>query len=300
MTNPDTQNEKPESDPLTIQTINKLLAKRRRKSYPKACYPCRCRKIRCDHMNPCGNCLRHEQPELCVYLDQNGQVRKQQASPSMRASNGSTRDRVAALADLEHRMQTIAEDAVRRLGSLGHGILQESAKQPQTDEGFAVGMRSSPEAPQYQQISPNHPPPATVAADDIGKSVHVGAESLASILVDTLKSAHTIAASPQSSDGKGLSRQSAQETMKLLYMTDTGSTHPFMSLWKPGVTVEDICLALPDNETFEQYVPLSYYDVLQPNKPFAQMLDLLPGISQPYFSVDSLARVCSGCQGLLE
>lgn len=254
MATPDAQLEKPENEAPNIQNINQLLAKRRRKSYPKACYPCRCRKIRCDHMNPCGNCLKHEQPKLCVYLDQNGQVRKQQDSPSSRASNALTKERVAALAGLEHRMQTIAEEVVRRLGSLGGGILQESAKQPQTDEGSAIDTHSPTEAPWCQQMSPGDEPPATVGADDTGASVHIGAESLASILIDTLKSAHSMADSPQSSDGTGLSRYSAHETMKLLYMTDTGSTHPFTSLWKPGATVEDICLALPDNETFEQYV----------------------------------------------
>ncbi len=254
MATPDIQHEKPENEAPTIQNINQLLAKRRRKSHPKACYPCRCRKIRCDHMAPCGNCLKHEQPELCVYLDQNGQVRRKQASAPPRASNALTEDRVAALADLEGRMQTIAEEVVRRLGSLGGGSLQESAKQLQTDQGSAIGTGSPPEAPQYQQMSPGHATPATVAADVVGASVHIGAESLASILVDTFKSVRPMAASPQSGDGIGLSRRSAHETMKLLYMTDTGSTHPFTSLWKPGATVEDICLALPDNETFEQYV----------------------------------------------
>ncbi|KEF54827.1 uncharacterized protein A1O9_09269 [Exophiala aquamarina CBS 119918] len=245
---PNTQYERLKDETPTIQNINQLLAKRRRKSYPKACYPCRCRKIRCDRMTPCGNCLKHEQPKLCVYLDQNGQVRRQQATAPSKPSVTSTKDRVAALTDLERRMQTIAEEVVKRLGSLGSGILQESAKQPQTDEGRAIGIRPPLQTP------PIYAPPPAVADDSIGASVHIGAESLASILVDTLKSAHPTAASPQSRDETKSSRHSAYETMQLLYMTDTGSTHPFTSLWKPGATVEDICLALPDNETFEQYL----------------------------------------------
>lgn len=255
MAPPDAQHENPENEAFTIRNIDQLLANRRRRSYPKACYPCRCRKIRCDHRNPCGNCLKHEQPKLCVYLDQNGQVRRQQAPAPPRAStsNASARERVAALADLEHRMQTLAEEVVRRLGSPGGGRLQGSTKQPRTDEGIAIGTRSPLEASRYQPMSPGHASAATVAADDVGASVHIGAESLASILIDTLKSGHPMAASPHSSDGTGLSRYSAHETMKLLSMTDTGSTHPFTSLWQPGATVEDVCLALPDDETFQQY-----------------------------------------------
>lgn len=239
----------PVEETPTIQNINQSLAKRRRKSYPKACYPCRCRKIRCDLLNPCGNCLKYEQPKLCVYLDQNGQVRRQQAATMPKPSNTSTKDRVAALTDLERRMQTIAEEVVKRLGSLGSQILQESAKQPQTDEGSVIDIDPPLQTPQSRA------PPAAVAEDGSGASVHLGAESLASILVDTLKSAHPIAgSSPQSTDEIKSSRRSAYETMQLLCMVDTGSTHPFTSLWKPGATVEDICLALPDNETFEQYV----------------------------------------------
>lgn len=245
---PNTQLERLEDEIPTIQNINQSLAKRRRKSYPKACYPCRCRKIRCDHLNPCGNCLKHEQPKLCVYLDQNGQVRKQQATAPSKPSNASTKDRVAALTDLERRMQTIAEEVVKRLGSLGGRILQEPAKQPQTHEVSAIEMRSPLQTPE------SHASPATVGEDGVGASVHIGAESLASILVDALKSAHPVAASAQSTDDIKSSRHSAYETMQLLYMTDTGSTHPFTSLWKPGATVEDVCLALPDNETFELYV----------------------------------------------
>lgn len=252
MASSNVQHEGPPNEAPSVQKINQLLAKRRRKSYPKACYPCRCRKIRCDHMNPCGNCVKHEQPTLCVYLDQNGQVRSQHGFAHSRASNTSTRDRVAALADLECRMQTIAEEVVRRLGS--SEALQEYANKLQGDDSSSNFMRSVSVAPGYQQISPGLAPTATAAADGNGSFAHIGTESLASILVDNLKCPHPMAAGPQSEAGKGRSRHSAYETMKLLYMTDTGSTHPFTSLWTPGATVEDICLALPDDETFEQYV----------------------------------------------
>ncbi|KAK6386904.1 hypothetical protein LTS17_000168 [Exophiala oligosperma] len=147
-------------------------------------------------------------------------------------------------------MQTIAEEVVRRLGS--SEALQEYANKLQGDDSSSNFMRSVSVAPGYQQISPGLAPTATAAADENGSFAHIGAESLASILVDNLKCSHPMAASPQSEAGKGWSRHSAYETMKLLYMTDTGSTHPFTSLWTPGATVEDICLALPDDETFEQ------------------------------------------------
>lgn len=41
-----------------------------------------------------------------------------------------------------------------------------------------------------------------------------------------------------------------------LYMSDTGTIHPFENLWQPGSTVREISLALPTDDTFTRY---SYY-----------------------------------------
>ena len=246
------EHEETEHEGLTLQRIDNLLALRRRKSFPKACYPCRRRKVRCDHNHPCGSCVKHEQPELCTYLDDKGKTRRDHATS--KASNRSTKERLASLADLERRMQTIAEKVVRHLGPLNAELPGQPLMQHQIKEGHIVDTPSIQGRPPYNQKSPASGPPSAVPTEEIGAPVHIGAESLASALVDILKSGQFPEDPPQSSNGRGNLQHSAHETMKLLYLTDTGSTHPFANLWKPGATVEDICLALPDDDTFERYV----------------------------------------------
>lgn len=237
----------------TSRRIETLIGKRRRKSFPKACYPCRCRKVRCDHNQPCGSCIKYEQPELCIYLDQNGQIRGEADPTNPRASKTSRKDRISALADLEHRMQTIAEEVVRRLGPLGAGLSQyplttHEAQQLPLQDHNSFHVRSS----QYNPPAVSKPVWSSLA-EETGAPVFVGAKSLASILVDVFQPAHVLGPSPQSDDLEEDAQVSAHDTMKLLYLTDTGSTHPFPSLWQPGASVEDICLALPDTATFNQY-----------------------------------------------
>jgi hypothetical protein len=242
--------ERTEHEGLTSQSIDNLLAKRRRKSFPKACYPCRRRKVRCDHNHPCGSCTTLEQPELCVYLDSKGQKRKDNDAP--RVPKRPSKARLVALTDLERRMQTVAEEVVRRLGPLNAGLSHGEPLNPHQGQKYNVtDARNLVQSPGSGQMLPPNSPPTSLPAEDIGAPVYIGAESLAAALVDIVKCGQSPENSPQSSSAGG-SQATAYETMKLLYMTDTGSTHPFANLWKPGATVEDICLALPDDDTFEQ------------------------------------------------
>lgn len=41
--------------------------RRRRNRRPKACRVCRARKVRCDFEKPCGTCVLHYHPQLCIY-----------------------------------------------------------------------------------------------------------------------------------------------------------------------------------------------------------------------------------------
>lgn len=150
-------------------------------------------------------------------------------------------------------MQTIAEEVVRRLGPLGAGLSQyplithEAQQLPFQDHNSFQGDSS-----QYDPPAAPKPVGLSLAEENVAP-VFVGAKSLASILVDVLQPAHIADPSPQSDDLEEVAQVSAHDTMKLLYLTDTGSTHPFPSLWQPGASVEDICLALPDTATFNQY-----------------------------------------------
>ncbi|KAF9889510.1 hypothetical protein FE257_007220 [Aspergillus nanangensis] len=47
--------------------IDRVLESRRKQREAKACYPCRQRKVKCDHANPCRTCRRRNHPEICAY-----------------------------------------------------------------------------------------------------------------------------------------------------------------------------------------------------------------------------------------
>lgn len=228
------------SNGLTIQQVDTQLSRRRRRSYPKACYPCRRRKVRCDKQEPCANCVRYSHPELCSYANVE---RRAQNDPMRSTTNESAHkrpanERLAALTDLERRMQKVAEEIVRRLSSATSGVSNVSISQSSN--------------------AANNPDNTTTLISTFENKrmetgIHIGAESLASALMD-------IVTSPDALDNLNELRinddddpdLSSHEIMKLLCMMDTGSTHPFANLWRPGATVQEICLALPNDETFEQ------------------------------------------------
>jgi hypothetical protein len=85
-----------------------------------------------------------------------------------------------------------------------------------------------------------------VPADEVAATVD-SSKSLASTLGNILKSRWLPDGPLQSSNDGGIHQPLAHETLKLLYMADAGSTHPFTNLWKLGATAEDICLSLPDD-----------------------------------------------------
>ena len=146
----------------------------------------------------------------------------------------------------------MAEEVVRRLGHFGAGL---PIKPPHsTNDHHVMGSTSLEDSlPHARQIQHSFEAAHAGFSTEAMGPAHVGVESLASILVDTFKSSQAMEDLPQSSKGD-MPRPSAHETIKLLYMADTGSMYPFTSLWKPGTSVDEICLAFPNDETFEQYV----------------------------------------------
>lgn len=51
------------------QQVDRILRMRREQRGPKACYPCRQRKVKCDSNQPCKTCQRRNHPEICVYTE---------------------------------------------------------------------------------------------------------------------------------------------------------------------------------------------------------------------------------------
>lgn len=49
------------------EVIDRVLEQKRKQREPKSCYPCRQRKIRCDHGLPCRACRKRGHPQICAY-----------------------------------------------------------------------------------------------------------------------------------------------------------------------------------------------------------------------------------------
>ncbi|KAH8815497.1 hypothetical protein F5884DRAFT_180921 [Xylogone sp. PMI_703] len=224
----------PLSNGLTAPQIDNVLSTRRRKSYPKACYPCRRRKVRCDREEPCNNCVKYSHPQLCSYSARDRIDRRAPAH----AQNSSYQPLNDRLATLESRMEMIAEQVVRRLGSAGFGHPDAlSSQSPSSTDG-------------EQQIAV----PGDTRLKNIGTGVYLGAESIASAIMDIITSTDTMR---NLSDLKIRNEDkdlSSRQVMKLLCMEDTGETFLFANLWRPGVTVQEICFALPDDASFYRYL----------------------------------------------
>lgn len=92
------------SNPLP-RDIDAVIFHRRRSRTPKACYPCRRRKVKCDRGEPCDKCSDRGYPDLCVYTAR--------SSISISVRNAATAENEHAHEQQplprQHRIQTIQE-----------------------------------------------------------------------------------------------------------------------------------------------------------------------------------------------
>ncbi|KAJ5761787.1 uncharacterized protein N7511_005169 [Penicillium nucicola] len=47
--------------------VDRVLRLKRQEREPKACYPCRKRKVKCDGTQPCRTCLKRNHPQICTF-----------------------------------------------------------------------------------------------------------------------------------------------------------------------------------------------------------------------------------------
>lgn len=76
----------PASSSIDREEIDRVLQQRRKQREPKSCYPCRQRKIRCDHDLPCRACRKRGHPQICAYNVSSGPRSRRTASDDSRQS----------------------------------------------------------------------------------------------------------------------------------------------------------------------------------------------------------------------
>lgn len=205
-------------------TVEDHLSKRPRRSYPKACHPCRRRKIRCNNAQPCASCISHEYPELCFYTVTEAErkvlrQRRRRNEATCSETNGkgqSPAARLSRLLEFEKGLKILEEPALAEPAS---SVQPEECLRP-----FSDSVRKSNEGVTHG------PTTVSSAATSIGS----GRERPTHQHLDDRR-----IRTPATSD--------------VLYMVDTGNIHPFENLWHPGSTVREISLALPSDEIFTRY-----------------------------------------------
>jgi hypothetical protein len=201
-------------------TVEERLAKRPRKSYPKACHPCRCRKIRCNNAQPCSNCISHDYPELCYYATTERERKILQQRPrrtgtgasETKGTDPSPAGRLFRLLEFEKGLQ-----------GLGDLTSTEPAHSGQPDDCSRPRLESS------EGVTP------CLTTDSLEM---------------TSDSSRRECTRDQRSDDHCMRPPGDS---RALYMSDMGTIHPFENLWQPGSTVQEICLALPSDEVFTRY-----------------------------------------------
>ncbi|PVI02575.1 hypothetical protein DM02DRAFT_298750 [Periconia macrospinosa] len=215
---------------------------RRRNRRPKACPPCRARKVRCDYQLPCRTCVRRQHPQLCSYNSLDRPLLTEERSHFEDAA-GSLTDRIASKNPHPSRHNSPALQAQRQSWS---GV-----------EGAAIPSDTSlKDLAQLTIILDHTAKDATASCEtdaDTGKVTFVGCRALANIFRALLSylPEHTIPPSTSVEAAFGLTNRTISQ--------------PFISLWNTTarVTVGDILRSLPSAEACLKYYR-SYQQICHP------------------------------------
>lgn len=95
------------------EAIDRVL-RQRVMSRGKACYPCRQRKVKCDHQQPCQTCQKRGHPEICTYDLRGDPTTSRKDGQPIRSRRGVSNTSDAYLRDVPHESRTTSSG--RNLG----------------------------------------------------------------------------------------------------------------------------------------------------------------------------------------
>ncbi|KIW10375.1 hypothetical protein PV08_11337 [Exophiala spinifera] len=231
-----------ESDEHITHTVDQFLSKRPRRSYPKACHPCRRRKVRCNNAQPCSNCISRDYPELCYYAfteAERGSLRQRRRRNGAALWETNGKDQVTA------RRSSRLLEFERELHILERTAFTEAAPSVKAKDG-------------HRSFS-----------DSVAKSYERATHRKVSSAATTMKP-ETEHPPHQQLDERCVRTPTVSDTP---YMADAGNIHPFENLWQPGSSVREVAMALPSDEIFTRYLE-AFYEVYQVAMPCGPMLEL--------------------------
>ncbi|KAL5624133.1 hypothetical protein BROUX41_004193 [Berkeleyomyces rouxiae] len=128
---------------LTPEEVNRLIHSHRKVRYGTACWPCRQRKVKCDHKHPCDNCVKRDHTKLCNY------------KPNPRSTGFKSRASVDG--PLVLKREHSPDDGLQERADKRHGSWPRSIGVDEyevSDEVRYLGQNSIPELLREQQQSP--------------------------------------------------------------------------------------------------------------------------------------------------
>ncbi|KAF2717381.1 hypothetical protein K431DRAFT_315811 [Polychaeton citri CBS 116435] len=223
-------------------------AKRRRNRQPKACQPCRLRKLRCDFTQPCQRCCQREHEDLCVYGK----------GPEGRRRNNSS------LSNTEPSIlnEQVQDNSLRDVDSFRTNIHQAHA----LDQPRALGV--------YEQDILNLVKSVAGKINQVcetevetGEILYFGRNSHLAFL-------NTLLPHVYETRQKQL-LPSDHSLASALGLSNRTSLHPFGSLWNAtaNITLGEILQALPKNDICLKYFYV-YMHSVHPFYPFLARPDL--------------------------
>ncbi|KAI8651900.1 Zn(2)-C6 fungal-type domain-containing protein [Fusarium sp. Ph1] len=146
--------------------LRRILQERSLAHSRKACLPCRERKVRCDHQQPCQTCRKRGHADLCLYPEPEAGLRSPKRRSHRHGEDGPVLDQVGSV---ETSQSTVNASTPSLLG--GNSIIAVARResiQPQSDsqrrEAFEtgifplLGMDTSSQQRDLSQVS--HPGPS--------------------------------------------------------------------------------------------------------------------------------------------
>lgn len=146
--------------------LRRILRERSLAHSRKACLPCRERKVRCDHQQPCQTCRKRGHADLCLYPEPEAGLRSPKRRSHRQGEDGPVLDQVGSV---ETSQSTVNASTPSLLG--GNSIIAVARResiQPQSDsqrrEAFEtgifplLGMDTSSQLRDLSQVS--HPGPS--------------------------------------------------------------------------------------------------------------------------------------------
>lgn len=207
------------------------LEQRRRNRRPKACRPCRARKVRCDYGQPCSTCVRRHHPQLCSYDRASGAI--------------------------QERLYLAAESPAGR--SMPDGSRSSQSPASQTQRQSRVDSATSP--------SDTSPDDLLAILDHMAANAKASCETDAVTGQVTFvgRRAHATLFRTLLSYLPEQTLPSSASVEAVFGLTNRTISQPFVSLWNTTarVTVGDILHSLPSAETCLRYYR-SYQQMCHP------------------------------------